>query len=150
VQLPATRELAKQYAVSRGTAVMAFEQLHAEGYLEGRTGDGTYVNRQLPEDLLAAPRAAIAAASISGRTARVSQLARRLPPAPPGGGPPRAFRPEPLIDEFPIATWAEIAGRCMRRASRRMLADNDSRGYRPLREAVANYLGEARRHLYRR
>src|SRR5262245_16896182 len=53
-RLPATRELAKQYGVSRGTVVMAFEQLHCEGYLEGRTGDGTYVNARLPEDFLVA------------------------------------------------------------------------------------------------
>jgi GntR family transcriptional regulator / MocR family aminotransferase len=46
-RLPATRELARQHAVSRGTVVMAFEQLHAEGYLEGRTG-GWHVCQREP------------------------------------------------------------------------------------------------------
>src|SRR5215469_17751342 len=37
-RLPATRQLARHYRLSRGTVVTAFEQLHAEGYLEGQTG----------------------------------------------------------------------------------------------------------------
>jgi GntR family transcriptional regulator/MocR family aminotransferase len=89
-RLPATRELAKQYGVSRGTVVMAFEQLHSEGYLEGRTGDGTYINASLPEDFLTARPIAIAdprsarnrpALSRPGcRTLRACQaLSRRVP-----------------------------------------------------------------------
>jgi GntR family transcriptional regulator / MocR family aminotransferase len=50
----------------------------------------------------------------------------------------------PSQDEFPVATWAQIAARCLRRASRKLLADSDCRGYRPLREVIAGYLREAR------
>ncbi|MCI0355093.1 MAG: winged helix-turn-helix domain-containing protein, partial [Acidobacteria bacterium] len=32
-RLPATRDLARQYGVSRGTIVTAFEQLQSEGYV---------------------------------------------------------------------------------------------------------------------
>jgi GntR family transcriptional regulator/MocR family aminotransferase len=46
-RLPSTRELARFYGVSRGTVVTAFEQLHAEGYLESNVGAGTYVNTVL-------------------------------------------------------------------------------------------------------
>lgn len=55
-RLPSTRELARRYGLSRGTVVSAFEQLHAEGYLEGGVGAGTQVNSLLPEDLLHAKR----------------------------------------------------------------------------------------------
>jgi GntR family transcriptional regulator / MocR family aminotransferase len=144
-RLPATRELAKQYSVSRGTVVMAFEQLHSEGYLEGRTGDGTYVNRRLPEDFLNARPIAIVHPRSARNKPALSRLASRLPKVPAiSVEPPRPFRPEPALDEFPVGTWAQIAARCMRRATRRLLADSDCRGYRPLREAVADYLGEAR------
>jgi GntR family transcriptional regulator/MocR family aminotransferase len=51
-RLPATRELARQCGISRGTIVTAFDQLKSEGYVEGTTGSGTYVNRVLPDDLL--------------------------------------------------------------------------------------------------
>ncbi|MFF6740565.1 GntR family transcriptional regulator, partial [Pseudomonas aeruginosa] len=42
-RMPASRELAQALKVSRNTVVRAYEQLHAEGYIDGRTGDGTYV-----------------------------------------------------------------------------------------------------------
>src|SRR6266542_6181490 len=58
MRLPSTRELARRYGVSRGTVVNAFDQLHAEGYLEGNVGAGTYVNTLLPEDFLHAKRGA--------------------------------------------------------------------------------------------
>src|SRR5512142_116400 len=56
-RLPGTRDLAAQYGLSRGTIVSAFEQLAAEGYLEGTVGSGTYVSRVLPDDLFLVPRA---------------------------------------------------------------------------------------------
>ena len=44
-RLPSTRALARDLGCSRNTAVLAFEQLLSEGYLEGRRGSGTYVSR---------------------------------------------------------------------------------------------------------
>ncbi len=144
-RVPPTRELAQHYGVSRGTVVTAFEQLHSEGYVDGKTGAGTFVNSQLPEDFLTASVGTNVDSAVRHRRPSLSRLASRLPSLPETGvGPPRAFRPEPAIDEFPVALWAQIAARCMRRATRKLLADSDSRGYRPLREAVAHYLGSAR------
>src|ERR1700679_487980 len=51
-KLPASRELARQYQLSRGTTLAALDELQAEGYLEGRRGSGTYVSQILPEHLL--------------------------------------------------------------------------------------------------
>jgi GntR family transcriptional regulator / MocR family aminotransferase len=42
-RLPSTRDLAKELGVSRSVAQAAYDQLHAEGWIEGRTGSGTYV-----------------------------------------------------------------------------------------------------------
>ena len=133
-RLPATRDFAHQYNVSRGTAVTAFEQLQAEGYLAGRVGAGTWVNERLPEHLLGTKMAQV--------------RMRRLPgPLPVWvlSRPARPFRPyEPAISEFPIEIWARVAGRRLRRASASLLAGGDLRGYGPLREAVAGYLGSSR------
>ena len=49
-RLPATRDLARQYRLSRGTIVSAFEQLKSEGYVEARVGSGTYVSRKVPDE----------------------------------------------------------------------------------------------------
>src|ERR671939_498034 len=51
-RLPSTRELAGELSVSRNTVLNAFEQLLAEGYVEGQVGSGTYVSRALPDELL--------------------------------------------------------------------------------------------------
>ena len=42
-RLPATRNIAKQYGISRGTVVAAFNQLKAEGYTTHSSSAGTYV-----------------------------------------------------------------------------------------------------------
>src|SRR5687768_17026400 len=46
-RLPSTRELASELGVSRNTVMSAFDQLVAEGYLEGEVGSGTFVSRRL-------------------------------------------------------------------------------------------------------
>src|SRR5262245_3602635 len=59
-RLPSTRQMANDLSVSRNTLMAAFDQLIAEGYVEGRVGAGTFVSPTLPEDLLEArlkPRA---------------------------------------------------------------------------------------------
>ncbi len=42
-RLPATRVLARELALSRNTVLAAYEQLAAEGFIEGRVGSGCYV-----------------------------------------------------------------------------------------------------------
>ena len=44
-RLPATRDLAAVLGLSRNSVVRAYDQLYAEGYIESRVGDGTYVTR---------------------------------------------------------------------------------------------------------
>jgi GntR family transcriptional regulator/MocR family aminotransferase len=43
-QLPPTRELADELELSRTTVLAAYEQLRAEGYINGRVGSGSYVS----------------------------------------------------------------------------------------------------------
>src|SRR5688572_704616 len=73
-RLPSTRTLALTLGVSRNVVVTAYDELFAEGYLEGQMGSGTYVSQDLP----ASPR-----------------LVRPFPPTPP-----RWVRPTtlPLLD----------------------------------------------------
>ena len=145
-RLPSTRDLARRYRVSRGTVVTAFEQLHSEGYLEGAVGAGTQVNTLLPEDLLHAKRTTTGEVGAVRSRPVLSEYARRLSPFPDiKPTPPRAFRAlTPAFDAFPLGLWTQIASRRLRRATRNLLADVCPRGYRPLREAVAEYLGSAR------
>jgi GntR family transcriptional regulator/MocR family aminotransferase len=146
-RLPATRDLATQYGLSRGTIVNAFEQLKSEGYVEGSVGSGTYVTKILPDDLLQAATAAGAQPLTSRKThRRVSDYARRVNPFPVLEiRPTRAFRAnQPALDLFPTTLWAQITSRCLRRGSANLLLGCSPMGYRPLREAVADYLGTSR------
>lgn len=146
-RLPATRELADQYGLARGTIVSAFDHLRAEGYIEARVGSGTYVARTLPDQLLKAGRT-----PSPGRTAarserrRLSGYAERLRTFPEDlPGPVHAFRAnEPALDLFPTTLWAQVAGRRVRRSTQDVLRGCGPLGYRPLREAVADYLTTSR------
>jgi len=133
-RLPATRDLAAQLAVSRGTVVTVFEQLQAEGYLTARVGAGTRVTELLPEN------------RPSGVNPR--RGTRNLPAAVrglPSSRPARPFRAyEPALTEFPTDIWARVAGRRLRRASASLLAEGHPAGYAPLRKEIAAYLGSSR------
>jgi len=146
-RLPATRDLARQYSLARGTIVATFEQLKSEGYVEGSVGSGTYVSRVLPEHWLE-----VSSTKQTQREARrtrrpaLSAYARRMR-AFPGfeDRPIHAFRSNlPALDLFPIELWAKIANRALRRASVRLLMGCDALGHFPLRKAVAEYLTASR------
>src|SRR5215813_9633675 len=51
-QLPSTRSLAAELKISRIPVSNAYDQLHAEGYLETFVGYGTCVARSIPDDKL--------------------------------------------------------------------------------------------------
>ena len=155
-RLPATRALADDLGISRNTVILAYDQLHAEGYLERRVRGGTYVARALPDRSLRVDRSR--AATPVRLEAVSAQLPKRLLsrrgeslagiPIPASVNtelPPRPFRPGvPALDQFPTAVWAKLCARHWRRAGARALAYGHSAGYRPLREAIAAYVSAAR------
>jgi len=144
-RLPATRDLAAQYGLSRPTIVAAFEQLRFEGYVEGKVGSGTYVSKTLPDELLKAPLAK-SGTRTRRRGIRLSAYAQRLQPLSRAESrPARAFRAnQPALDAFPMSLWTQVATRRLRRVSAQLLAGGEALGYRPLREAVAEYLNTSR------
>jgi GntR family transcriptional regulator/MocR family aminotransferase len=150
-RLPATRDLARHYGLSRGTILDAFEQLKAEGYVEATVGSGTYVTRILPDRLLEVAR------PTRGRAVREGTAERREPRRLSAygrrvglfenleSGPARAFRAhQPALDLFPTTLWAQIAARRLRRATTSLLLSCPPLGYPPLQEAVADYLTTSR------
>jgi GntR family transcriptional regulator/MocR family aminotransferase len=145
-RLPGTRDLGSQYDLSRGTIVNAFGQLESEGYVEGSVGSGTFVSKTLPDELpvtrlsarpeLCPPKPRRSLSDYGRRVAPFSMLEVR---------PSRAFRPNlPALDLFPLALWAQVSARRLRRAKASLLLGCDPMGYEPLREAVADYLNAAR------
>src|SRR5437016_14142458 len=96
-RIPATRVLAGDLAVSRNTVAGAFDQLLAEGYVEGKVGSGTYVAATLPEELLRVDGMPTPETAPCATPVRLSERGRALAAIPvslAGGiASPRAFRP---------------------------------------------------------
>jgi GntR family transcriptional regulator/MocR family aminotransferase len=153
-QLPATRDLASQHGISRGTVVAAFEQLAAEGYLATSVGRGTFVEQRLPEEFLTpvvpqrtslARRPSMSMPTPLRLSKRGHALARTTFPTAARQRLGVAFRSgQPDLAEFPMEVWTRIATRRVRNAQRLRLADGDAQGYRPLREEIARRLGASR------
>jgi GntR family transcriptional regulator / MocR family aminotransferase len=120
-RLPATRRLATELGLSRGTAKAAYDQLVAEGYLTARQGSGTEV-ASLPSLDTDAPEAA-------ART-RVPRFDLR-----PGS---------PDVGAFPAAAWLRALRRAIATAPLPAYDYGDPRGRIELRTALAGYLGRAR------
>ncbi len=142
-RLPGSRDFAAQYGISRGTVVNVFERLQAEGYVSCRVGRGTRVSEGIR---LTGPSA----------TSPLSQPAyiRRAASAYVR---PKAFvdwvvfegrRPfqmgDPAVLDFPSKIWGGIAARHARRFQSWLRAEDDRSGYRPLRNAIAEYVALSR------
>ena len=151
-RVPSTRGLAGSLGIGRNTVASAYDQLASEGYLAAAVGSGTRVSRTLPERLLNAPKAGPALAPAVGGADGLSRLSARGREIAAFGrllgldrGRPAPFRPHiPALDAFPREVWERLTARRQKRLPRDLFARVDSLGYRPLREAVAGYLGASR------
>lgn len=145
-RVSSSRALARELGVSRTTTLLALEQLLAEGYLEARRASGTFVARDLPEDLPLdhgggpPPAARHPPLSRRGRTlAGAPASAERVP------GPPRPFRiGVPAVDVFPARAWAKLVARRARSLAPEQLDYGEAAGYRPLRQAIAGHVSASR------
>ncbi len=55
-RLPSSRLMAQDLACARGTVVLAFDQLVAEGYVVSQAGSAMSVAANLPDEMLYTPR----------------------------------------------------------------------------------------------
>jgi len=129
-RLPSTRAFAEELGVSRATALAAYDQLIAEGYLEGRHGSGTRVAAQLPD--VALKTGPTSAFSPARATIKAAQS-------------PQPFQQGVFdSDHFPHAEWGKLLGRIWRNPDASLLTGHDPFGYLPLRAALARHLHEWR------
>ena len=152
-QLPSTRLLAKELGVSRITVINAYDQLLAEGYLEGKTGAGTYVVSDLP-DATFRVKATVSTAHKEPAKQRKHALSRRGQWL--AANSVKTLRLDadtdhfafqngvPALDEFPFRIWSQLALRRWRNPLRELLGYGDPAGYRPLRETIAAHLQSTR------
>ena len=145
-RLPSSRTLADDLRVSRTTTLLAYAQLLAEGYVVARHGSGTFVARELPDDL---PQRIVTRRTVRTRHPRLSRRGVSLADTPGSSrrlsGPPRAFRlGVPALDLFPLRLWSQLVTRRLRSTTPRQLDYSDPAGFRDLRQAIAEHVQAAR------
>jgi len=156
-RLPATRTLARDLDLSRNTVLAAYEQLAAEGFIEGRVGSGCYVSS------FAAP-AANPARAISFRPPTPGEATARKTPRRDPGLARRGRRMRDLYEEqipgrqhrglrynlqygMPMTNpqLASAWRRELSHAAAHMVTDYpDPQGLPALREQVCDYLARRR------
>jgi GntR family transcriptional regulator/MocR family aminotransferase len=158
-RVPSTREIANLLKVSRNTAVVAYEQLLAEGYIQARLGAaGTVVADVLPPDgyvsrpvqpaslrvdpkLAAAGERFLNSARACSESLGLSRLSWELTP-------PHIrydFRPgRASFADLPYALWCRLLGARARHASLSDLEYGPPAGRRELREAISTRLRRLR------
>ncbi|WP_217352592.1 PLP-dependent aminotransferase family protein [Sphingomonas sp. ID1715] len=114
-RLPSSRALAADLKVSRNTAILAVEQLIADGWAESRSRSGVYVSAAL--------------------AAKPDNAAVRSRPAP-AELPPLALQ-RPATDLFPAQIWKQLQAAAWAQIEPQRLLTADPAGDLTLRETVA-------------
>ncbi len=158
-RLPASRDMAAILGLSRNSVVRAYDQLYAEGFIESRVGDGTYVS-QLPKlstkvstglsgglstglSTFLPENTGDSSSSVIHTTPLFRLENHHLPT--PRSGPPRAFRVGvPAFDLFPFEVWAKLQAGFWRNPQAALLGYGDPAGEPLLRELIAAYLRRSR------
>ena len=144
-RLPSSQSLAEDLRISRTTAVLAFDQLAAEGLIRTRAGAGTYVADPLPADrrrpaAAAAPR--VLHPPLSRRGAALASTPRASTKL---GGPARPFRlGSPALDRVPVHAWTRLAMRRLKAMSLAQLDYADPSGLLALRQQIAEHVCRVR------
>ena len=149
-RLPSSRDLAETLTVSRNTVVLAYDRLAAEGYIELRSGVGTFVSNDLPEECF---RPETVDRSQSEDQA---DQARRHPNITFVGQRPIIIEKGanlPSIDfwygrasrhSFPIETWRRLIAHNLGRAAANLVEYPPAAGLPELRHAIAEHVASNR------
>ncbi len=144
-KLPSTREISEQLGVSRTVALMAYEQLLAEGFATGRLGSGTYVSKAVEIRRSSALQPSLRV-TLSRFGEAATEASRRI------HLPSRAPRPRAYdfafgisdLETFPFQAWRRILQRCARRTSVAQLDYASPGGCFALRQAISTHLRRSR------
>ncbi|MGM3160218.1 PLP-dependent aminotransferase family protein [Dickeya undicola] len=143
-RIPSTRTLARTLGLARATVADVFEQLAAEGYLDARSGSGTWVSSAFdamtPVSVTVSPPASPTTVSLPSSAQRYAAIARALTPLP--AVPFSVAVPEGAV--APDDRWRRIGNRVRASQAAALTGYSDPRGLLSLREALATYLRQSR------
>ncbi|HVL44062.1 MAG TPA: PLP-dependent aminotransferase family protein [Acidovorax sp.] len=141
-RLPPSREHAASLGVSRNTVLWAVQRLQAEGYVEARVGDGTYVSQAVAATLPAAQGLVAPPRGLSRRGQLIADTAARWRPPLAAA---KAFRiGAPEVATFPFALWDRLTRQTSTSQRSHRAQYLDPAGDPDLRQAVAQWLWASR------
>ena len=168
-RLPASRDLAASLSISRNSVMRAYDQLYAEGFTQGRIGDGTYVALlqksaaigSSPLKLSTKLSTGLSPSLSTGLSTKSAEMAGDLSSevihsaamerlkthhlTVPKTGLPCAFRVGlPAFDLFPFDVWGKLHAAFWRKPGLDHLGYGDPAGEWRLRELIAVYLRTSR------
>ncbi|HWW48439.1 MAG TPA: PLP-dependent aminotransferase family protein [Xanthobacteraceae bacterium] len=139
--LPASRALAKSLGVSRDTIEAAYAQLHAEGFINRRTGSGSFV----AEMTEFAPSRRLSRRDALSRN-QAPNLSKRGNVMFRSGGVRELLAPRPFAHgvpetrSFPLPLWERLERQVLKEVGTQALLHGDPQGTEPLRRAIADYV----------
>ncbi len=170
-RVPSSRILADELGISRIPVLDAYAQLLAEGYLESRSGAGTFVTVSLSDQLLSArppvSSNTVSSNTMSGNTVSGNNVSSDINVPSMAANPPsddvsRACRLLPAdgtswirgsgafsvgqiaSDHFPFRVWSDLVAHHARRVRASSMNYSDPMGSEEFREVIAAYLRTAR------
>ncbi len=142
-KLPSTRELAQQLTVSRSAVVTAYDQLIAEGYVQGQHGSGTYVSADIPQPANKRSSKSNRARSPDSKPFNLKAIADFTDVTVQGSALPFNLG-RTLIDERTREQWRKVSTRTFRSLENDHFGYSDPRGSLKLRNAICDYLRVSR------
>ena len=146
-KLPASRDLAVALHISRNTVLNAYQQLEAQGYIQGFTGRGTWVSAHIPDEYLnVQPNTANQGPCNKKSPANISKRAQaflqHVNHRPMQWG---AFVPGvPDVTEFPHQLFNKIQARIGQAPDTASLIYSQQGGNEELKQSLCEYLRVAR------
>ena len=143
-KLPSTRELALELGVSRITIKSVYEQLISEGYVQGKTGAGTFVSEGLDGETPVVPSIDLTEKKyLFGNFSKTAEHIS-LSQAIARYGSILPFRPGvPALDKFPIKRWNKYVSRATK-SDITNFSYGDLLGSKKLRASIAHHLADSR------
>jgi len=151
LRLPSTRDLADSLQVSRTTALLSYEWLMSEGYIETHKGAGTFVCPVISSVVGGEIAEPAQGARPGGRTANAPRPAIVVPYETPvlinhhTPRPPLDFwYGQPDARQFPIKAWRRLICDKLMHVTGSLTGYNDQAGDPNLRGAIAEHLATTR------
>jgi len=141
-RLPSTRVLAEELAISRTTVLTVYDRLNSEGLVYSKTGAGSFVSSILKQrqraldDVIKQDNAKYECSPPLSKA--FTEMYKRLPIRVEVSNPQAFSTAIPAIDVFPMDLWSRLIARYSRK--RELVRYHSSKGYQPLRIAIAAHL----------